>query len=56
MSKETVRLMGCKCKSEFQDKTYNGQRVFNFCEKKGKIGTNNGYKCTVCGNIKTPGA
>ena len=40
-----VRILGCKCASEFQDELYgNGNRVCN--------GRKDGFICVVCGTIK----
>lgn len=38
-----VQIRPCKCKSEFQDKTYGSMnRVYNPCFK-------GGFRCSVCG-------
>ena len=40
-----TRLLRCECESKFQDKAYGkGKRLHNK--------TNNGWRCTVCGNEK----
>jgi hypothetical protein len=45
-----TRLIQCKCKNAFQDATYGaGVRVHNRLTKKGKVGDQEAYACTVCG-------
>lgn len=47
-----TQIYPCKCKDEFQDKTYGaGNRLWNYGPK---IMTNGGWRCTVC--LATRGA
>ena len=42
----TTKEASCSCESSYQDKKYGkGRRIFNQCVK--------GWRCTVCGTIKT---
>lgn len=46
----TTTIIRCKCHHEGQDKLHGeGNRVANKAEKKGKVGNNHAYSCTVCG-------
>jgi hypothetical protein len=50
MAKGT-KIIKCSCKHAFQDATYGlGLRVHNFARKPG--GTEPGWRCTVCLNVK----
>jgi hypothetical protein len=49
-----MKFVQCKCNSNFQDGSFGkGIRAHNPCTKKGKVGERLGFKCTVCGSIKT---
>jgi hypothetical protein len=45
-------IITCSCKNEFQDQLYGkGKRVHNLA--KGAFNKQGGWRCTVCGNLKT---
>ena len=46
-----TRILVCACKNVYQDKRYGKRkRVHNPLQGKGKEG--DGYRCTVCGNVR----
>lgn len=48
-----TKILACKCNHEYQDRKYgNGMRIHNFAPKAQQGG---GYRCTVCGNVKSSG-
>lgn len=49
----TTQVLKCKCEHAGQDAIHGeGNRAHNKQEKKGKVGTNHAYACTVCGSAK----
>jgi len=46
----TVEILKCSCKHDYQDERYGkNMRLYNLMLKDGK---DNGWRCTVCGNVK----
>ncbi len=51
-----MAIYKCTCKHEYQDEKYGkGNRVFNFAVKAKEIGGSEGWRCTVCGNVRPKG-
>ena len=48
----TTKILRCNCNHAYQDNLYGvGNRVHNFAPK--GFGNSPGWRCTVCGNVKS---